>query len=441
MRLHRALLPLSFALLPLLGCDADGDEDDSPLDASISPGTGTPDGGMAEDAALPHDAGGGTDSGADTGACPAEGCDAGPSAFRPEPRSPTAQLIASLELPPGFALNVYARDLEHARMLATHGEHVYLTRPRQGDVLRLADADGDGESEAHHTVARNLMGVHGIAFRGSTAYLATPTEVYRAPLTAGGDFGAPELIISDLPDGGQHPNRTLGIGPDDKLYISIGSSCDACMESNPEHATMLRAELDGSARSVFARGLRNTLGFAWQPGSEVLWGMDHGSDWRGDDLPPEELNRLEAGKDYGWPYCFADRRIDPIIEPPPDMTKEAYCARTTGPVLTEQAHGAPIAFVFYEGTSFPAAYRGSAFAALRGSWNRSVATGYKIVRLVFEGGQPERFEDFVTGFLIDDGQAHFGRLAGLTVAPDGALLFTDDENGYVYRVQAVPPGS
>lgn len=357
--------------------------------------------------------------------------------LRPTPRAPTEALIRSLALPPGFALGVYARDLGHARMLAVHGPHVYLTRPRQGDVLRLEDADEDGEAERTVVVASGLPDVHGIAFHEPYVYLATPTHVYRASVDASGSFGTPVAIIDDLPAGGQHPNRTLGIGPDQKLYISVGSPCDACPIDDPEYATMLRSELDGSRRELVARGLRNTLGFGWHPTTRALWGMDHGSDFRGDDLPPEELNLIEEGEDYGWPYCFADRQIDPVIQDPPGSTKEAYCARTTGPVLTNQAHEAPIALAFYAGRQFPPHYREGAFVAFRGSWNRIPATGYKIGFIAFESGFPVRIEDFVRGFLIEDGRAQFGRLAGVAVAPDGSLLFTDDDNGYVYRVSYV----
>jgi glucose/arabinose dehydrogenase len=436
--LIRSLFPfVCGALLSAAACTADDDADDD--DASVTEGdaavqdaatdSGEPEPG--DDAGNEPDDDAGGDSDDDGGIEP-------PEPFMPEPRPPTEARIEQLEVPDGFELNVYARDLGHARMLSTHGEHVYLTRPMQGDVLRLVDDDEDGVAESYVTVASGFPGVHGIAFRENTVYLATPTSVYRASVASDGAFGTPGAIISDLPDGGQHPNRTLGIGPDDKLYISVGSSCNACPESNPEHATLLRAELDGSARTTFARGLRNTIGFAWHPQTGALWGMDHGSDWLGDDIPPEELNRLEAGGNYGWPYCYGDREIDPVVDDPPDTTKAAYCTTTLPPVLTVQAHNAPIAFTFYEGTSFPVSYRDDAFIALRGSWNRSVASGYKIVRLTFdESGSPSGFEDFVTGFLIEDGRAEFGRLAGITVAPDGALLFTDDENGSIYRVQAV----
>jgi glucose/arabinose dehydrogenase len=359
--------------------------------------------------------------------------------LRPASRAPSDALIGSLTLPPGFAINVFARGLENARMLAVHGPHVYLTRRAQGDVIRFIDADRDGVAEDKRTVAAGLPNVHGIVIHEPNVYLATPTHVYRATLTPEGDLGSPVPIISDLPEGGQHPNRTLAIGPDEKLYISVGSPCDACPIDNPEYATLLRAELDGSRREIFARGLRNTIGFGWHPSTGVLWGMDHGSDWRGDDIPPEELNRIEQDKDYGWPYCYGSQRVDPVIQQPTDTTKEAYCPTTTAPVLENQAHQAPIGLSFYTATQFPERYRNSAFVAFRGSWNRIPATGYKIARVVFDAsGQPTAIEDFVTGFLIENGTAQFGRLAGTAIAQDGSLLFTDDENGVIYRVSYSP---
>jgi glucose/arabinose dehydrogenase len=358
--------------------------------------------------------------------------------LRPTPRAPTDALTASLQLPPGFSLGVFASGLAHARMLAVHQQHVYLTRPNQGDVVRLIDADGDGVAEDRKVVLADLPGVHGIVIKEPNVYVATPTHVYRAVLLPSGDLATPTPIIDDLPAGGQHPNRTLAVGPDDKLYITVGSPCDACPIDNPEYATVLRAELDGSRREIFARGLRNTLGFGWHPSTGELWGMDHGSDWRGNDIPPEELNRIEAGKDYGWPYCFGQRVVDPVIQEPVGSSKAAYCPMTTPPVLENQAHQAPIGLVFYTAEQFPADYRGSAFVALRGSWNRIPATGYKVARVVFDNGQPTRIEDFVSGFLIENGSAEFGRLAGIAVDSRGSLLFTDDENGVIYRVSHQP---
>jgi glucose/arabinose dehydrogenase len=380
--------------------------------------------------------------GADAAVNPAAPADAGSSVdrdvFRPEERPATAEAIAGLIAPPGFQVSMFAQDLGHARMLATHGESVYLTRPMTGDVLRLADADANGEAETRATAAQDLPYVHGIVFRGDEVFLATDKQVLRGNVEADGSFSNLTRIIDDLPDGGQHPYRTLGIGPDDLLYISVGSSCDACQESNPEHASMLRVALDGTNRTTFARGLRNTIGFGWHPQSNELWGMDHGSDWRGGNLNPEELNRVAEGNDYGWPYCYGKQQLDAVIQDPPDSTKAAYCANTAPSVLETQAHNAPIGLTFYSAAAFPEPYRDDAFVAMRGSWNRFPPTGYKVVRISFEAGQPTGFEDFVTGFLIEGGNATFGRPAGITVAADGSLLFTDDTNGVIYRVAFGP---
>lgn len=358
----------------------------------------------------------------------------GGAVLRPEELTFDPSFLNQLTVPNGFSINVFATPGGKTRMLAERDGAIYVTRPEQGDVLRLQDTDADGEVDQQSTPLSGYPGIHGITFHEDYVYLATAKELIRATVSGDGSFVSPEVLLNDLPDGGQHPMRTLGVGPDGQLYLSIGSSCDACAEPNPEHATILQVALDGSSRTVFAKGLRNTIGFGWQPETNQLWGMDHGSDWRGNDIPPEELNLIESGGDYGWPYCYGKAVVDPIIQNPPGQDKATYCANTTVSVLEHQAHEAPIGLVFYAGTAFPSEYHGDAFIAMRGSWNRVPATGYKIVRLVFEDGQPTRFEDFVTGFLNPTGTATFARPAGITVDTLGALVFTDDSNGVIYRV-------
>jgi glucose/arabinose dehydrogenase len=352
--------------------------------------------------------------------------------FFPEHRRVPDGVTGVLHVPRGFTVELFAIGISGARMLALSDDGtVYVTRPDAGEVTMLR-TDESGKAQVS-PAASGMPGVHGIAIHDNQMYLATTREVSVANFNPDGSLGDRRVIVASLPDGGQHSRRTIGIGPDGMLYISVGSDCNACAEPDGEHATMLRVPLTGGAREVFARGLRNTIGFGWDPRSHELWGMDNGIDFAGDDEPPEELNRLVEGGDYGWPFRYGNNRVNRLFDrakvSPSDFQKQ-----TIAPFLTYAAHSAPIAMVFYQGTQFPAEYQGSAFVALHGSWNRESATGYKVVRIVFRDGKPEGFEDFLTGFLVDHEKAHIGRPAGLAVAADGSLLVGDDSNGVVYRV-------
>ena len=354
------------------------------------------------------------------------------NSFSPQSRTPTEELLRQLRLPSGFRISVFASGLGGPRMMAV-GEDgtVYVTRPRRGDVLALRDLHGRADSPRE--VVRGLDVAHGITIHSGRMYLAGERKVLVADMRTDGTFGEWRTLIGDLPPGG-HDKRTVGIGPDGRLYISIGSTCNACRERDREHATILVARADGSERRVFASGLRNTMGFAWHPETRELWGVDHGSDWRGDDQPPEELNQIVEGGNYGWPYCIGERRPDPYMDEPPGTSKAAHCAKTRAPALMYQAHSAPISLVFYTGQQFPSEYRGDAFVAMHGSWNRLPPSGYEVVRVRFDRGKPVRFEPFIAGFLTDGGQIQFGRPAGLAIARDGALLISDDAHGLIYRV-------
>jgi glucose/arabinose dehydrogenase len=356
----------------------------------------------------------------------------------PERRSPTEDRIAQLQLPDGFEIHVFGQDLGNVRMMA-EGEDgtVYVTRRSQGDVIALRDENGDGMAEMPPMIVTSeLPYVHGILINDGQMYLATATAIYRGDIGADGGLENLNPLVSDLPQAGQHPNRTMAFGPDGNLYVSIGSPCNACSIDDPEYATILQVSADGTTRTIFAEGLRNTIGFGFHPETGELWGMDHGSDWRGDDQPPEELNLIAQGNNYGWPYCFGDRQVDPYItNSNPFVTKQEFCAMSTGPALTYQAHSAPIGMIFYTGDLFPEEYQNDAFVAMRGSWNRDQAVGYKVVRIDFdEDGQPTTIDDFITGWLIEDGTAQFGRIAGLLQMSDGSLLISDDSNGVIYHV-------
>ena len=353
----------------------------------------------------------------------------------PARRDVTTAHVRQLQVPAGFTVSIFARGLENPRMLAVADDGtIYATQPNANNVVALRDDNGDGLTDTVREVVTDLEKVHGVTVNRDRLYLATATELLVSTIRDDGSVSQPRLVVDDLPDGGQHPNRTLAVR-NGHLYLSIGSSCNACDETNDEHATMVRMRLDGSERTVYAKGLRNTIGFDWHPETGQLWGMDHGSDWRGNDIPPEELNRIEEKGDYGWPFCYGAQHVDVYLSSDPEgASKEEYCAETRVPALTYVPHSAPMGLVFYTGSQFPSDYRGDAFVTLRGSWNRNPLSGYKVVRVHFENGQPVEIEDFVTGFLLEDDTAYFGRPVGIVQARDGSLLFADDTNGVIYRV-------
>jgi Raf kinase inhibitor-like YbhB/YbcL family protein len=362
------------------------------------------------------------------------------SVVKPAKVEATPERMRSLHVPRGFQVAPFATGLQNVRVLvAGENGRVYASRRDQGDVILLQDADGDGQADGPARSVLRLPGAHGLALHGTQLYVATAKEIFVADMAADGVPGTPRMLVGDLPDGGQHPNRTLGFGPDGMLYVSVGSSCNACNETNPEHATLLRMSPDGKSRVIIASGLRNTIGFDWHPASGELWSMDHGIDFLGDDDQPEEVNLVVQGRQYGWPHVYADGRLYPQSTPPPGISKEEWKAWSAPMRLGYTAHAAPMQLVFYRGGSFPAQYDGDAFVTMRGSWNRQPPSGYEVVRLRFEDGQPQGFEPFLRGFLVDGGRAHFARPMGLAIAADGALLVGDDANGVIYRVSAEQP--
>ena len=355
--------------------------------------------------------------------------------FKPNKVPPSSDRIGQLKLPEGFSVQPFAQGLGNSRIIAVSDKgFVYVSRREEGDVLLLKDEDGDGKADGAPLQVASRAQAHGLAIKDDKLYLVTVKEVFVADIKQDGTLGPLEMIIGDLPDAGQHPNRVMAFGPDGMLYISVGSTCNVCNESNPENATVLRATPDGKSRTIFASGLRNTIGFDWNPQTGELWGVDHGIDFLGDEVQAEELNRLEQGKQYGWPHVYGSGDIYPQSTPVGGVTKEQWRAQSEPMVIGYTAHAAPMQMKFYNGSSFPAEYAGDAFATMRGSWNRNPASGYEIVRVHYENGQPKSFEPFMTGFLADGGKTHFARPVGLAVAKDGSLLMSDDANGVIYRV-------
>ncbi|MDB5612635.1 MAG: hypothetical protein JWQ22_288 [Devosia sp.] len=355
--------------------------------------------------------------------------------FKPNKVQPTSDRLAQIKAPEGFTVKPFAAGLGNARIIAVAPDGtVYVSRREEGDVIMLRDADGDGRANKAPVVVATRTQTHGLAVHDGKLYIATVKEIFVGDILEDGTLGPLEMLVGDLPDAGQHPNRVLEFGPDGMIYYSAGSTCNACNESNPENATMLKINADGKSRTIFATGLRNTIGYDWNPETGELWGLDHGIDFLGDEVQPEELNKIELGKQYGWPHVHGAGDFNPQSTPVGGITKEQWRDQSTPMVIGYTAHTAPMQFKFYDETAFPAEYQGDAFATMRGSWNRNPASGYEIVRVHFENGEPTTIEPFVTGFLTDGGTTHIARPVGLAVAADGSLLMSDDANGVIYRV-------
>ncbi len=346
-------------------------------------------------------------------------------------------MVKQLKVPAGWKVSVAASGLGKPRMLALGNQgELYITRRDAGDVLLLKDVDGDHKFDELQTIVSDFKGVHGIALHNGWLYLCNNRDLKRFRLNADGTVGAEEWLLNDLPDGGQHGNRTMDFGPDGKLYLSVGSTCNDCAETNKESATMLQIDTSTWKRIIWARGLRNTIGFDWSPATQTMFGVDNGGDAKGDDWPPEELNELKQDKDYGWPLAYGKQEPDDTRENPPGMTKEAFAKTTEPSILEFPAHSAPIAFRFFgQATMVPDSLKDDALVCWHGSWNKKNPDGFKVQRIVFEKGKAVRAVDFLSGFYDRARRTRFGRPAGLMVAADGAVYIADDANGIVYCVE------
>ena len=342
--------------------------------------------------------------------------------------------LSRLRLPPGFRISVFAQA-PHARQMAfSPGGVLLVTEMSDGTVLALPDAKHTGHATRTVSVLSGLNAPHGIAFHQGKLYIAEINAVRRYDWDEGQLRASNGQKIVDIPgSGGGHSTRTI-LFANGKLYLAAGSSCNVCVEDDKRRAAVTEYNEDGSGARTFASGLRNAVGLTVNPRTNTIWATDNGRDWLGDSLPPEEVNDLGPnGGNAGWPYCYGNR------VPDRSQSKDYDCSKTIAPAVEMQAHSAPLGLLFYKGEMFPAEYRGSLFVTFHGSWNRSVPTGYKVVRIKFnDKGEPQGPpEDFISGWLRPGETKKglwMGRPVGLVVGPEGALYVTDDSAGVVYRV-------
>lgn len=338
----------------------------------------------------------------------------------------------TLRTPSDLQVTLYATGLPNARLMALgpRGD-VFVGSWGAGTVSVLLNRNGAKQASGVVTLLSGLDVPNSVAYRDGYLYVTQEDRLSRwrydpaaVSLTAG------QRVVSGIPAGGRHLTRTVSLGPDGSIYISIGSSCNECVDA-ADRAVIMRYRPDGSGGQVYARGLRNAVGLAWQPGANRLWAVDNGQDLLGDNVPPDELDLIRQGGDYGWPYCYGNGQRDTTVSAP-----AGYCAHTINPVVNLQAHSAPLGLAFYSGTRLPARYRGGVFVAYHGSASRTQRTGYKVVYIPISGTRAGAPQDVVTGWLTGSG-AVWGRPVGLLVAADGSLLISDDYQGVVYRLAPV----
>lgn len=353
---------------------------------------------------------------------------------------------AGLTLPAGFQAAVYAENLGKPRLMAfaPNGD-LFVTdegkEPGVGRLLVLPDRNKDGQLDTPQVFLSGLDQPNSVAFHGGFLYVANTDGVIRMPYRDGDlkPETAPEKII-DLPAGGRHHSRTIVFGPDGKLYVAMGSTCNVCEETEPQRATVWVYDADGKNGRPYATGLRNAVGLEWFEGT--LYATANGRDMAGSDNPPESFFRVVDGKNYGWPYCYpVEAGKAQVWDKDFGKKSPAVCEAAQPSFATTTAHAAPLGMAFYTGnaettSAFPAEYRGQMFVALHGSWNRPQKSGYSVITVDPKTGATK---DFMTGFLGALGLSTSGRPADVQVAPDGALFVTDDGNGVMYRVTYKQP--
>ena len=333
-----------------------------------------------------------------------------------------------LRAPQGLEVDYFARNTGSVRFMVLGPDGaVYASRPGEGDIIRLADTNGDGTADDVSTVLKDLNRPHGMAFLRDSFYVAETGQLLAFAVGANGRPGGTPRRVTTVASGGGHWTRTVIVGADSMLYVSVGSSCNICEGDTPRRAAVLQVQANGQTRP-YSIGLRNAVGLAVNPVTREIWVTTHERDNLGDDVPPEEIDILKDGADYGWPYCWGDR------QPNPEYKDARRCAATTPPALMMQAHSAPLGITFLRGaTQLRQEYQGDALVAFHGSWNRSVPTGAKVVRIRIANGKPVSYEDFVTGWQDASGN-RWGRPVDVLVLPDGSVLISDDTGNAIYRV-------
>ena len=339
--------------------------------------------------------------------------------------------VDELKLPAGFDVELYAQ-VENARQMALGDKGtVFVGSRNAGKVHALVDKDGDYRTDTIYQLAEGLNMPSGIAFRDGDLYVAAVNRVLRYDNIESRLADPPEaVVITDtLPDDEHHGWKYLAFGPDGYLYVPVGVPCNICLSADHRHGTILKMDPETGEHEVYARGVRNSVGFGWHPLTKQLWFTDNGRDWMGDDLPPDELNHVKSqDQHFGFPYLHGAGLPDP------EYGEHEQVDEYTGPALELGAHVAPLGMVFYTGKQFPADYRHNIFIAEHGSWNRSTKSGYRVISVKLNGNRVESVEPFISGWLDEKEQTIWGRPVDIINLPDGSMLVSDDYADAIYRI-------
>ncbi len=334
-----------------------------------------------------------------------------------------------LQISDSFKIGVFAKDLGAPRDLQlSPGGTMLASIPSKGEIVALPDKNNDGRSDETKIIISNLKNPHGIAFFNNKLFVAQETELDRYNFDEGSLTATLDKKLFNIPVGGRHTSRTIEFNSKGEMFVSIGSTCDVCMERNAWNGAVIVSNAEGIGPKVYSSGLRNAVFIKLNPKSDSVWGVEMGRDYLGDNLPPDEINILREGGNFGWPYCYGDKTHDDSFDP----RNSHGCSDTIAPVFKIQAHSAPLGLNFINSAQFPADWQGDLLVSFHGSWNRSVPTGFKVVHMKVSGENILSQEDFLTGFL--QGSNTLGRPVDLEFDKEGSLFISDDKAGAVYKV-------
>ena len=344
------------------------------------------------------------------------------------------QIDIDLKLDKEFQIGVFAKDLGKVRDIAfSPGGVLIASVPESGKIIMLPDRNKDVIADEVNTIASRLERPHGVAFFNNYLYIAEETRVSRYYWTDQkliGGVARLEKKLFNLPKGGNHTSRTITFDKSGTMYVSIGSSCDVCIEKHPFLASVIISDFEGKTPQIYAKGLRNSPFITINPDTQELWGTEMGRDFLGDNLPPDEINIIQNNKNYGWPLCYGEKVHDTKFDK--NIYTDDPCYNTIPPIFQIPAHSAPLGLQFIKSDQFPKSWQGDLFVSYHGSWNRSSPIGYKVVRLDVEGNKIVKEEDFLTGFLQNGGAA--GRPVDLEFNNNGELFLSDDKSGSIYII-------